>query len=207
MIKQIADNVWQFYFNNLGSNCYIIKSEGKNILIDTSVEENKQELISGLNKLKLNPANIDIVLLTHLHYDHAGNIELFENAKIYASIQEIKDLREKPFGTVLNENFIEKIVEGEGKTKPTCEFIKIGNVKIEPIENFELKSIKVIDVPGHTRGSIAFFMPKEKILLSGDTLFDEGIGRTDLPTSKAEEMEKSLIKLRKLNYKILCAGH
>lgn len=207
MIKQIADNVWQFYFGNLGSNCYLIKSEGRNILIDTSGKENKQEMISGLNKIKIRPADIDIVLLTHLHYDHIGNIELFENAGIYASMQEINDLRKKPFGTVLNESFIEKIVDGISKTPPTQEFIEIGKIKIEPIENFELKSVRTVNVPGHTKGSIAFFMPKEKILFSGDTLFDEGIGRTDLPTSMPEKMEASLAKLRKTDYKILCAGH
>ena len=207
MIKQIAQNVWQFYFNNLGSNCYLTKSAGKNILIDTSGEENRQELTSDLSKMHANPEKIDIVLITHLHYDHIGNIELFENAKIYASKEELNDFKKKPFEAVLNENFIEKIVDGISKTQPTQEFIKIGKIKIEPIENFELKSVRIIKVPGHTHGSIAFYMPKEKILFSGDTLFDEGIGRTDLPTSMPEKMKDSLRKLKKIDYEILCAGH
>lgn len=207
MIKKIADNVWKIYYGNFGSNCYFIKTIGKNILIDTSGEENKQELISDLNKIKIKPAEIGIVLLTHLHYDHVGNIELFENARIYASEQEISDFKEQPLGTVLNENFIEKVVDGEGKTKPTYEFIKVGGIKIESIENFKIKSIKIMQLPGHTRGSLGFYMPKEKILFSGDTLFDEGIGRTDLPTSNANEMGDSLEKLKNLDYEILCAGH
>ena len=81
------------------------------------------------------------------------------------------------------------------------------NIKIESIENFKINSIKIMQLPGHTRGSIGFYMPKEKILFSGDTLFDEGIGRTDLPPSNANKMEDSLKKLKNLDYEILCAGH
>jgi glyoxylase-like metal-dependent hydrolase (beta-lactamase superfamily II) len=207
MMKQISEGVWKFYFNNFGSNCYFVKREGKNILIDTSSKENRQDLISGLSKIKIKPENIDAVLLTHLHYDHVGNIDLFKNAKTYASEQEIDNFKRQPFGAVLNEHFIEKIVEGKSVTKPTYEYIKVGNIRIYPIRNLELKFIKIIKVPGHTRGSLAFFMPKEKILFSGDTLFEDGIGRTDLPTSQAEKMENSLKKLRSLHCKILCPGH
>jgi len=207
MIKNITSNVWKFYFGNLGSNCYLIKTEGKNILIDTSGEENRKELISDLREININPQSINIILLTHFHYDHIGNISIFKNAGVYASEEEITDFRKQPFNAVLNENFIEKIAEGEGKTKQTYEFIKIGDIKIEPIKNINIESIKAIKVQGHTRGSIAFFMPKGRILFSGDTLFEEGIGRTDLPTSNPEEMENSLKKLRSLDYKILCAGH
>ena len=48
---------------------------------------------------------------------------------------------------------------------------------------------------------------KEKILFSGDCLFENGIGRYDLPNSVPEEMEKSLDKLKKINYKTLAPGH
>lgn len=207
MIKQIAGKVWQFYYNNLGSNCYLARIEGRNILIDTSGVENREGLVSDLKDADVQPKDIDTVLLTHLHYDHIGNLDLFRNARIYASRQEIEDFRKQPFEAVLNENFIEKIVEGRGSTKPTQEFARLGRVIIQPAEKLKLKSIKTIKVPGHTRGSIAFYMPKEKILFSGDTIFNEGIGRTDLPTSNPEKMQNSLKKIKNLDCKILCPGH
>jgi len=207
MIKNITSNVWKFYFGNFGSNCYLVKTENKNILIDTSGEENRKKLISDLREININPQSINIILLTHIHYDHIGNISVFKNAGVYASEEEIADFRKQPFNAVLNENFIEKRIEGEGKTKPTFEFVKIRGIKIESIKNLKLKSIKPIKVQGHTRGSIAFFMPKERILFSGDTLFEEGIGRTDLPTSTPEKMDNSLRRLKKISYKFLCAGH
>jgi glyoxylase-like metal-dependent hydrolase (beta-lactamase superfamily II) len=193
MIKQISDNVWQFYFNNLGSNCYLVKIDGRNILIDTSGEENKQEFVSDLNKIKIKPQDIDIILLTHLHYDHVGNLDLFKNAKVYASEKEISYFYKNSIDTMLAE-----ISENK---------LKLIKAMLKPISKFRNKFFKVIETPGHTRGSLAFYLPKEKILFSGDTLFEEGIGRTDLPTSNPEEMSKSLRKLSKIDYKILCAGH
>ncbi|MFH0831404.1 MAG: MBL fold metallo-hydrolase [archaeon] len=207
MIKQIFHDVWKLYYDNFGSNCYLVKAEGKHILIDTSGRENREELISDLKDLNLNLEDISLVLLTHLHYDHIGNLDLFRNAEFFASKQEIEDFEKNQFDAVLNENFIEKIVEGKSSTKPTKEFAELGKVKINPVEDLKFESMEIIKVPGHTQGSIAFYMPSERILFSGDTLFEEGTGRTDLPTSNAKEMENSLKKLDKLRFRFLCAGH
>ena len=165
MIKQISENIFKLFFNNLGSNCYLIKSEGKNILIDTSGEENRKQLISDLNRISIKPEDIEIILLTHLHYDHIGNLILFKNAGIYASQQEIKDFKNEPFGAVLNENFIEKIVGEKAKTKPTHEYTKIGSIRIESIRKVKFKAIKIVQTPGHTRGSLCFYIPKENRII------------------------------------------
>ena len=83
--------------------------------------------------------------------------------------------------------------------------------KIEGIlalDDFGMKEFEIIEVPGHTKGSVVFYMPKEKILFSGDHIFDNGyIGRTDLPNSLPDEMKNSLGKTNKIDYEILCSGH
>jgi glyoxylase-like metal-dependent hydrolase (beta-lactamase superfamily II) len=96
----------------------------------------------------------------------------------------------------------------------------IGNLEIfknakiydeKNIEEFQKEKsknnqIKVIEVPGHTKDSLAFLY--KDILFSGDTLFNDGyIGRTDFPESQPEKMLASLKKLQNLKYKILCPGH
>ncbi|MEI9907884.1 MAG: MBL fold metallo-hydrolase [Actinomycetota bacterium] len=78
-----------------------------------------------------------------------------------------------------------------------------GTVFEEPVDVRELKSGQVIDLlglkitaihaPGHTRGSVVFSI-NDEILLSGDVLFAGSIGRTDLPTGSAEDMEITLQK-------------
>jgi glyoxylase-like metal-dependent hydrolase (beta-lactamase superfamily II) len=64
---------------------------------------------------------------------------------------------------------------------------------------------KVIHTPGHTAGSICLY--KDNILISGDTLFGTGHGRTDLPGGNEEAMRKSLQLLSKLDWLYLLPGH
>jgi glyoxylase-like metal-dependent hydrolase (beta-lactamase superfamily II) len=54
---------------------------------------------------------------------------------------------------------------------------------------------KVLHLPGHSPGSAGFLLEQEKILLSGDTLFRAGIGRTDLPGGDWPALQKSLDRL------------
>lgn len=157
MIKKISDNVFQFCFKNFGSCVYLLKLKEGYFIIDTSTKENREELLQDLKKLKINPLEIKGILLTHSHYDHIENQELFHNAKILSE-REIKEL-----------------------------------------------GIKVIKTPGHTSDSLCFLY--KKILFSGDTLFHDGFGRTDLPTGNEEEMKKSLKLLKTIKYNTLCPGH
>lgn len=81
MISQISPNVFQLYFDTFGSAVYVLKLDNL-ILIDTSSKENEQELLKDLKELKIKPENVEIVILTHSHWDHNGNLSLFKNAKI-----------------------------------------------------------------------------------------------------------------------------
>jgi len=90
MITKIKKNVWQLVQRLFGSHVYLIKLKDKNILIDTDSPANRIELKEKLQKLDLKPEDIDIVILTHNHFDHTGNINLFKNAKIYGRKNEFK---------------------------------------------------------------------------------------------------------------------
>lgn len=65
------------------------------------------------------------------------------------------------------------------------------------IEHNKIKNneIQVIKTPGHTKDSTSFYFPKEKILFSGDFIFQKGIGRWDLETGSLEEMQESIKKI------------
>jgi glyoxylase-like metal-dependent hydrolase (beta-lactamase superfamily II) len=82
---------------------------------------------------------------------------------------------------------------------------EFSNAKILKKQEIEDLGIKVFETPGHTSDSVCFLF--KNILFSGDTLFHDGIGRTDLPTGNEEEMEKSLEFLKNLDYDVLCPGH
>lgn len=82
MINKIKQDVFQLNFKTFGSTVYLIKLQDQNILIDTSSKENERELIGDLIQLNLKPEKINIIILTHSHWDHTGNNDLFKNAKI-----------------------------------------------------------------------------------------------------------------------------
>jgi glyoxylase-like metal-dependent hydrolase (beta-lactamase superfamily II) len=84
MIRKISDNTFQLCFKKFGSCVYLLKLD-KVVLIDTSTEKNREELISDLEKLRIKPEDIDFILVTHRHYDHIGNLSLFPNARILRS--------------------------------------------------------------------------------------------------------------------------
>src|SRR3989338_11285770 len=160
MINKIKENIFQLHFKEFGSNVYVLKLKSQNILIDISSREARREFLEDLTKLNIKPEEISIILLTHSHWDHIGNLDLFKNAKVFS---------------------------------------------FENIEKLNIKGIKAIKTPGHTKDSLSFLY--EDVLFSGDTLFHEGIGRTDFPESEPEKMQKSLNKLKKLKYEILLPGH
>ena len=68
---------------------------------------------------------------------------------------------------------------------------------IEPLANSQklIANSQIISTPGHTPGSVCLYWPEEKVLLSGDTLFRMGYGRTDLPGGNIGQLIDSLERL------------
>jgi hydroxyacylglutathione hydrolase len=185
-VLNIKENIFKFSGK---SNFYLIKKD-KIILVDTGHRDDKMFIKESIEKII--PLNkIDMIIMTHLHYDHCGNLDLFPKIKIYASKTEINDFYNNPDGTVLNnveKNYLEKI-------------------NLIPILN-EYPFLKIIPTPGHTKGSICIFLEHENVLFTGDTFFRDGLfGRTDLPTSHPIQMETSLRIMQKYKSSIICPGH
>ena len=129
-----------------------------------------------INKYK----KLDFILNTHHHADHIGaNLEL----------------KRKYNSKILGFNLDKNRIPGIDILLKENQNHKIGNLEF-----------KVIFVPGHTKGHIAFFFEKEKIAFTGDTLFSLGCGRVFEGTH--EEMFNSLNKIKKLppDTKVYC-GH
>ena len=188
-VKQITDKIWKFTGTD-SANVYL--DIEKKLVIDCGNRRDHSELREAiLQVIELN--KIKIVVFTHMHYDHIGNFDLFPNAEIYASKQEINDfIRDKP-GTVLSEEIIELLEKSDKKLNEL------------PLE---IGGLKVLNTPGHTSGSVCFWLEDKKILFSGDTMFGpKRFGRMDLPTSNPELFENGLKNLFKCNFEILCPGH
>lgn len=164
---------------------FIINDDTKECVIADPADY-PERIISFIEKEGLKPAAI---LLTHGHYDHIAAVEgVLDKWKIpvYASSDEERLLTD----VELNHSLMSY---GRGITVKADVFLKDG-------EEFDAAGIhfKCIHTPGHTEGSCCYLIDSMKALISGDTLFEGSIGRTDLPTGSVPQMKKTLSEIIKM---------
>lgn len=153
-------------------NCYIIKIDGKVFVFDPGAES--ENIISCLEKNNLIPSAI---LLTHAHIDH---------------ISAVKPIAEK-YGVdiYLNSND-EALYHSQANALEPFYFPLKNPLPTKSVFNFS-DDIVPIHTPGHTQGGTCFYIKKAGVLISGDTIFNESIGRTDLPGGSYEQLISSII--------------
>ncbi|SCP97134.1 MBL fold metallo-hydrolase [Anaerobium acetethylicum] len=163
----------------VSTNCYIIsETDGKKaIVIDPADDAAYIE-----QKLRDKGLELEGILLTHGHFDHImAARELRDAAKVsvYASDEE-QDVLGNPGYNASNQIGIP--------------YSLTADIGLKDGEQFELAgfAIQTIHTPGHTKGSVCYYFPEEKVLFSGDTLFRECVGRTDLPTGSTSEIVRSV---------------
>ncbi|MGN0018681.1 MAG: MBL fold metallo-hydrolase [Candidatus Gastranaerophilaceae bacterium] len=132
-------------------------------------------------------ANLKYILITHGHFDHILGLnkihEKYPNVPIYAPIGD-KDL--------INEvdSFVDRYLGGFGRidVPPITKYIDSNENLTIGLEN-----IKIIQAPGHTKGGVCYFVDDK--LFSGDTIFLESVGRTDLPGGNFEQLKSSIVNI------------
>lgn len=141
-----------------------------------------------LNKVQELSLAIEKIFLTHSHWDHIADAHFLieeTHVPIYVHPEDAKNLQE-PGSDGLPLLFPIQGVAGAHDLHhgDRC---TVGELSFE-----------VIHTPGHSPGSVCFFFQKEKVLLSGDTLFKGSIGNIRLATSDASRMRDSLRLLKQL---------
>ena len=179
----------------VGNDCnvYVIDNE---ILIDSGTGQFFSDMKKKIEELG-DPKTIRTIVNTHCHFDHTGGDQKFRNwVKAEIAIHE-SDKRSLENGDNLADMFNEsaRIITVDRSLR---------GKDILRTKNF---AFEVIHTPGHTPGSICLYDRSKKILISGDTLFSDGIGRTDFPGGSRDDMMKSLEKLSKLDINYLFPGH
>lgn len=172
-----------FCFGPFQENTYLVYDDkGEAFIIDpgnyTSAENS--ELQEFITEKKLKPTR---VLLTHAHIDHILGVKfIFDN---YGLLPEVN--KEDLF-------FIDRMVQSGNLYGIPCEqspapksFINEGDIIYLGEYSFEC-----FHTPGHSPGSISFYNASNKLLLSGDVLFNGSIGRTDLPMGDHNTLLRSV---------------
>lgn len=126
----------------------------------------EQEMVAQLEKIGVKPEEIDIVVLTHLHWDHVGEVTKFPNAEFIVSHEELRcALDPLPCLYVAYEAL-------QLGMKP--EFLKvIERIKTVELEEKEiLEGVRIIPLPGHTFGSIGVVVETDKgpYVITGDAV-------------------------------------
>jgi hydroxyacylglutathione hydrolase len=178
-------SVKPFVFNPFQVNTYVLFDEtGECIIVDAgcSTDDETQQLIGFINKNKLQPVRL---LLTHGHIDHVmGLAHLSNQFNLEVEIHKedlilVEEVLEQAASFGLNV----KPVPMPGKYIEDGTIIKFGN-----------SEIKALLVPGHSKGSLAFYSEKDNFVVTGDVLFNNTIGRTDLPGGDYDTLINSIFK-------------
>ena len=161
------------------TNCYFVYHEGKSECIVIDPADRGDYIYQGLKERGF---TVKAILLTHGHFDHiwgCSKLRSLTSAPVYA-LDEEQPLMES---SALN------CSESAGRG---CT-VKVNNY-LHDLDVIELEGfrIQVLATPGHTKGSCCYYFIDDETLLSGDTLFEESIGRSDLPTGSTAELLRSL---------------
>lgn len=179
------------------TNCYIIGDESTNevFIIDPGSDG---EIINNI--IVKNGYKVKYIILTHGHFDHIGEVKYLKELTkaqilIHKNDGEMLVDPNKSLASFVQSNFKDFIQVEADKYLEDGDTLDLGQ-----------STFKIIHTPGHTKGGICILY--NDCLFSGDTLFKETIGRTDLPHSNHEDILISVQKLAKLDDNIkLYPGH
>jgi glyoxylase-like metal-dependent hydrolase (beta-lactamase superfamily II) len=186
--------IWQSMTAN-NCNTYLIDGS-KRILIDPGHRALFDHVERGLKQIGLTIADIDLILGTHGHPDHIEAVQLFQDKKALFALHHAEwkwiETEGKPMAAAMGLDL--------DTIKPDF-FLKEGALSVDGIE------LQVIQSPGHSPGSVCLYWPDHKALFTGDLVFDEGIGRTDLPGGNGATLKASIKSLTDLDIEYLLPGH
>lgn len=162
------------------TNCYIIsnRNTGEAIVIDPA-----DNAVTIEQQLKANDLVCKGILLTHGHFDHilaATALAAATHAGIHAHEAEQQ---------LLGDSYL------NASAQFRREYSMIPDVLLKDQDVLSMAGfmVKVIHTPGHTAGGTCYYFPEQGVVFSGDTLFLESIGRTDLPTGNGKLLVESIL--------------
>ena len=165
------------------ANAYLVYKEGRDdcVLIDPG-----DDLQALLNAIGREGRKLSAILLTHGHFDHilaAAPLAKETGAQVY-----------------IHEEDMEMLAD-EGKSAYMADVSVLppprGLLAVEFEDTLDAAGMRfeILHTPGHSRGSACLYLPDEKTMFSGDTLFQAGMGRMDLYGGSPMQMRASLRKL------------
>jgi len=172
--------LWMQPLGPIQTNGYVLSNDkGEAIIFDPGM--NPEPMLEYIRDL-----DVKAILLTHAHFDHIGGLEQVRQvtqAPVYIHDAEAEWLTDPEKNGSLRWGMITAPIQCSPRDKALID----GDLLL--IAGFQ---IEVIHTPGHSPGSVSFYISEQEILIAGDTLFQSSIGRTDLPGGSHETLIKSI---------------
>ena len=171
--------IGRMVIGSVQTNCYFVYREGTSDVIFFDPADKGDYIYETL---KDKGFNVKGILLTHAHFDHiwgCNKLRELSGAPVYAYEAE----------KVLCEDAVTNVSEQVGRpyTVIPDRYLKDG----EEITVADM-TCRLIATPGHTVGSCCYYFEEDGMLIAGDTLFQESVGRTDLATGSMGELVRSI---------------
>ena len=180
----------KFLKNLFDQNTYVLSSDKDAVIIDAGAE-----VVDVLNAVK--DKNVRAILITHLHFDHIWNLENY--LQVFQCNVFICKGAEPRF-------VLPRFNRSEMLYVPRKFFIEKSRISfISSHMKFGKIEIFAYFTPGHAADCVSFLWRRN--LFSGDLIFENGIGRTDLPDSDNEKMAYSLNNLLDIDFDNIFPGH
>lgn len=194
---KVADQFYVYLWNDpRENNCNTVFIDGKvPLLIDPGIKSRLQDLFSRMRADGVDPGKIRLIISTHAHPDHFEGALGFDDpaVKIALSQREQKYIDEMGHAGYLGQGTL---------TDYRVDFyLKDGDLIVGRHE------FQIILTPGHTPGGLSVYWPRHKILISGDIVFMQSVGRSDFPGGDSQTLKESVEHLSKLPAELLIPGH
>jgi glyoxylase-like metal-dependent hydrolase (beta-lactamase superfamily II) len=185
---------WETLTEN-NCNSYVIRGD-VTVLIDVGHLKHLGRLLASMEEDGLSPQGLDLIMSTHCHPDHFEALSQFTESEVLTAMHREEEHYLRDHGKTLYQMM--------GITSPRCRadfylgegILKLGNIDLQ-----------VYHTPGHSPGSLCFYWPKKKVLISGDVVFSGGVGRTDFPGGDANQLKHSINRLSQLDIDVFLPGH
>ncbi len=181
-------NIQRFVCNPYQENTYVVSDEtGQCVIIDCGAyfDDERMSLVEYITGNSLTPVHL---LCTHGHFDHCMGIDVVYET--FGLEPELSKKDEMLVTHMKDQAMLFLGIEYEREIPPIGRFLAKGDVV-----EFGNHRLSVIETPGHTPGGISFYCEEEKVVFTGDTLFQMSIGRTDFEGGNDHDMHHSLVEV------------
>lgn len=164
-------------------------------LIDPGHSHLFRHVVEGMMRDGISIDKVKLVICTHGHPDHMEAADQFGSGVL-------KAIGKKEYEYIEDEGKNLFLMTGSRSPQKSFDlFLKEGDLHLGD------KHFDVLETPGHSPGSLCLYWPEKRLLISGDTVFYMGVGRTDLPGGSMDMLGESLRRLSTLDVEYLIPGH